>query len=109
VNGGVGIVTVGELGALANDSFDATFFANATLDRLVVGTDGQISNASTFTVFINGVTATTLTCQIAANATPSVCSDITHSVSFTAGQTFSVHVTGTNFPAKAVHFRVRVH
>jgi hypothetical protein len=112
VNSGVGILTVGELGALPNDTLDATFFANATLDRLVVGTNQQIANASTFTVFINGVQpTTTLTCTIPANTTLSVCSDIApaHAMSVTAGSTFSLHVTSANFPSQAVHFRVRVH
>jgi hypothetical protein len=85
----------------------ATFFTNATLDNLFIGMNQQFASSVTFTVFVNGA-ATALTCTIAANAVPPNCSDTTHPVSVTGGQTFSVHVSG-NFPGIPIHFRVRMH
>jgi hypothetical protein len=92
--------------AFGNETYSATFFAGGTLDNLVVGMNQQFSYPITFTVFVNG-NSTALTCQIPGNS-GYVCTDTTHSVSVTAGQTSSVHVS-QNFPDLAVHFRVRMH
>jgi hypothetical protein len=106
INSGFAIVTVGELGAFPDETYAATFFAGATLDNLVVGMNGQSAGAVTFTVFING-SLSALACTVSANS-GNACVDTSHSVLVSAGQTFSVHVSG-NLPGIPVHFRVRVH
>jgi hypothetical protein len=47
-----------------------------------------------------------LTCSMAST---NRCQDTTHTATVSAGQTFSIQITGTSSPGNPVHFRVRVH
>jgi hypothetical protein len=99
-------VSIGELGASTTENgFAAMFFSNATLDQLFVFADNNGSLTNVFTVTVN-TGATALTCTMTSQ---NRCSDTAHTVSISAGQTFSLGITGASAPGVPFHFRVRVH